>query len=47
MKKLLALFVTIFTTLFVFGQNGANENLPFEQTEFSIAVKKAIINALD
>jgi hypothetical protein len=24
-----------------------DENLPFEQTEFSIAVKKAIINALD
>jgi len=24
-----------------------DENLPFEQTEFSIAVKKAIVNALD
>jgi hypothetical protein len=24
-----------------------DENLPFEQTEFSIAVKKAIIDALD
>ena len=24
-----------------------DENLPFEQTEFSIAVKKAIVDALD